>query len=903
MIAPNRSSSARLALATLLSAALVACGGAGNPGPAVASMVPPDAATDVTANSAVVASFRNQIDPATINATTFIVKQGPSRIAGAVSAAGVTASFQPSEPLAPGRQFTASLTGAKYLAGNGAVTPLVWTFTTAGVRVGLAPVLLGTAGNFAILAQTAMTNVPTSAITGDIAISPAAESYLAGFAQTDATGYATAPQVVGRIFAADQAAPTPGNLTAAVGDMGTAYTDAAGRPTPDFLELGTGAIGGLTLAPGLYKWTSGVTISADVTLAGNASDVWIFQTTGTLIQSAGTKVLLSGGAQAKNVFWQVADAVTLGTTAHFEGIILAQTAIALQTGATLHGRALAQTAVTLDQNTVTQPVPGADSTPPTVLSVSPVAKAAGVATAATASATFSKAMTAATLAGGFTLAAGGHPIAGTVTYAETTATFHPAAALPANTPVTATIAAGVKDLAGNALVASYAWTFTTGAVPDTTPPAVLSASPAGGATDVASSASISATFNEPMAASTLTAATFTVAAGGQAIAGSVAYAGNTATFQPAAALPAGTVVAASITAGARDLEGNGLAASYQWSFTTAALPAVTATSPGAHATGVAAYAAVVATFNKSIDPRTLTAATFTVSAPGGAAVAGAVSSSSLDRTATFRAAGAFAASTLFTARVAGGPSGVADLAGNRMARDFTWTFTSAAAHSSPAPVLLGTSGNYVILAETAITNVPTSRITGDVAISPAAESYVAGFTLTDATGYATATEVVGKVYAADQAAPTPINLTTAVKDMGTAYTDAATRPSPDFLELGTGAIGGMTLQPGLYKWAGTVGISSDLTLTGGANDVWIFQIAGDLALSGSTKVFLSGGALAKNVFWQVAGQATLGTTSHFEGILLSQTAINLRTAASMTGRALAQAAVVLDSNAVTQPAP
>ncbi len=218
-------------------------------------------------------------------------------------------------------------------------------------------------------------------------------------------------------------------------------------------------------------------------------------------------------------------------------------------------------------------------------------------------------------------------------------------------------------------------------------------------------------------------------------------------------------------------------------------------------------------------------------------------------------------------------------------------------------MLLGTSGNYVILAESAITNVPTSAITGDVAISPAAESYLAGFVLTDATGFATATEVVGKVYAADQAPPTPITLTTAISDMGTAYTDAAGRPSPDFLELGTGAIGGMTLQPGLYKWAGNVGISSDLTLMGNANDVWIFQISGNLAESAGTRIFLSGGALAKNVFWQVAGAATLGTTSHFEGILLSQTAILFQTGASMHGRALAQTAVVLDSNAVTQPAP
>ena len=225
----------------------------------------------------------------------------------------------------------------------------------------LAPVLLGTSGNFAILAKTAISTVPTSAVTGHMGLSPAAASFITGFTLVadPSNVFSTSTQVVGggQVFAANYAVPTPAKLTTAVLDMQTAYTDAAGRPTPDFLNLGSGNIGGLTLAPGLYSWGSAVTLPADVVISGGANDVWIFQMSGDLIMGAAKRVTLSGGAQAKNIFWQVAGQATIGTTAHFEGIILSQTAINLQTGATMNGRALAQTMVALDSATVTQPAP------------------------------------------------------------------------------------------------------------------------------------------------------------------------------------------------------------------------------------------------------------------------------------------------------------------------------------------------------------------------------------------------------------------------------------------------------------------------------------------------------------------------------------------------------------------
>ena len=222
----------------------------------------------------------------------------------------------------------------------------------------------------------------------------------------------------------------------------------------------------------------------------------------------------------------------------------------------------------------------------------------------------------------------------------------------------------------------------------------------------------------------------------------------------------------------------------------------------------------------------------------------------------------------------------------------------------PMPVDLGAAGNYVILAKSAISTVPSSAITGNLGLSPAAASFITGFSLVaDGTNvFSTSPQVTGQVFAADYAVPTPTNLTTAVSNMMTAYTDAAGR-APDYTELGAGNIGGMNLGTATYKWGTGVLIPTDLTLTGGPNDVWIFQIAGDLTQSSAAKITLAGGALAKNIFWQVFGIVDIGTTAHFEGVTLVQTAITLRTGASANGRLLAQTAVSLDQNAVTQPAP
>jgi hypothetical protein len=220
------------------------------------------------------------------------------------------------------------------------------------------PVNLGTADHFAILTKAGITTTGTTNIVGDMGVSPIAASAITGFSLArDASGnFATSPQVTGRVYASDYTPPTPAQLTVAVGDMGIAYNDAAGRVAAVIsTELGAGNIGGMTLAPGLYKWGSSLLISTDITLAGPACGVWIFQIAGDLTVQNGVQVIVAEGAMPKNIFWQVAGEVLLGTTSHFEGVVLGMTAIHLQTGASINGVLLSHTAVTLNANTIVKP--------------------------------------------------------------------------------------------------------------------------------------------------------------------------------------------------------------------------------------------------------------------------------------------------------------------------------------------------------------------------------------------------------------------------------------------------------------------------------------------------------------------------------------------------------------------
>lgn len=347
-------------LCTLAACAFSVDSDGSSPPPTVLSSVPSDGATGVALDGTVRATFSEAMDPPSVNEATFTLTSGDLVIAGSVLYADSTAVFRPSVDLQRGVTYTATIsTGANSDAGVALAAEYAWTFT--GDQFGGpggAPVNLRTAGTYAVLAVDSI--VGTGAIvTGNLGISPAVASSITGFAlMADlSTQFSTSLQVIGRVYAADYGAPTPTILSVAASDLRLAYAEAAGRTPTAPSEMGAGNIGGMALAPGVYRWSTGVSIPADITLIGGASDVWIFQITGTLNLEASRVVTLTGGALSKNVFWQVTGAVTLGAMARLEGIVLGAAAFTSGAGTTIHGRVLSQTAVTITGSSVVRPAP------------------------------------------------------------------------------------------------------------------------------------------------------------------------------------------------------------------------------------------------------------------------------------------------------------------------------------------------------------------------------------------------------------------------------------------------------------------------------------------------------------------------------------------------------------------
>mmetsp|Transcript_11441 Transcript_11441/g.27208 ORF Transcript_11441/g.27208 Transcript_11441/m.27208 type:complete len:249 (+) Transcript_11441:86-832(+) len=220
---------------------------------------------------------------------------------------------------------------------------------------------LGSAAKFAVLSKAGISTVPPSAITGDIGVSPISAAAITGFSlikHSDET-YSEAWQVTGKVYASDYTSPTPSEMTTAISDMETAYTNAAGRTTStetdeqSYVDVKAGLIGGTTFTPGVYTWGTDILFPTDIYINGGPTDVFIFQTSGSVKAGSGAKIILLGGALAKNIVWQVAGFVDAGTTSHLEGIFLVKSFASFKTKSTLNGQVFAQTAVTLDSTTIT----------------------------------------------------------------------------------------------------------------------------------------------------------------------------------------------------------------------------------------------------------------------------------------------------------------------------------------------------------------------------------------------------------------------------------------------------------------------------------------------------------------------------------------------------------------------
>jgi Ice-binding-like/Bacterial Ig-like domain len=528
-------------------------------------------------------------------------------------------------------------------------------------------------------------------------------------------------------------------------------------------------------------------------------------------------------------------------------------------------------------------------TPPTVTSVAPASGVAGVCPSTTVTAVFSVAMNPATIDGTtFTLTGPGTtPVAGAVSYdaSSNTATFTPSNALALSTVYTATITSGATDVYGIALASDFAWKFTTGSNPCVAP-TVISVTPPAGSIGICHNVVVTATFSEAMTPASINATTFTLTGPGTTpVTGVVTYAGSTAAFTPSSALALSTLYTATITTGAKDLFGNPLASNFVWSFTTSSnacsSPTVISVAPPNGASGICPSTLVVATFSEAMNPSTINTTTFTLTGPGATPVAGAVTYVVSSDVATFTPTNPLALNTLYTATIT---TGAQDLAGDPLAGDYVWSFTTSTV-ACQATVPLGTACSFGILGATpSITSSGPSVVTGDIGVWPA--SSIVGFP----PGTLTGTEFAGDAVAM-----------TAQGDLTTAYNYAAAAAGGAVL---TADIGGQTLAPGVYKTTSaqpSLGITGDLTLSG--NGVYIFQIVSTLTTAANnSQITLSNGATAQDVFWQVGSSATLGTTTTFEGTIMAQASISVDTGAILDGRALARTGTVtLLSNPVNVP--
>jgi hypothetical protein len=488
------------------------------------------------------------------------------------------------------------------------------------------------------------------------------------------------------------------------------------------------------------------------------------------------------------------------------------------------------------------------------------------------------------------------PIGGTVTYdaANHIAIFTPTGLLPAGTTITATITTGAKSAAEVPLASNFVWTFVTGAASDTTAPTVTSTNPPGLAVGVATNQKITASFSEPMDSATITGTTFTLTGpGATPVAGTVTYStiGAIATFTPANPLATGILFTATITTGATDLAGNPLAAAFVWTFTTGSgpdstAPTVTSTAPANAATSVFQNASINATFSKPMDPATLNITTFTLTGPGPTSIAGKITYDATNQIATFTPDSALAASSLFTAAIT---TGAKDLAGNPLATNFSWSFTTGSTNSL-LPIDLGAASSFEVLAQATVTNTGATVINGDLGLTPG--SAVTGFP-------------PGTVNGTIQIDNAPV--IAALASLMTAYGDAAGRSGPTTVAEN---LAGLTLTPGLYTSAATsfeiTGGNLTLDAQGDPNAVWIFQMpSSTLTLTTPTcDVNLINGAQFSNVFWQVGSSATIGAGCSMAGNILADTSITLDTGATLEGRALAGAvassgAVTLDTNSAS----
>jgi len=528
-------------------------------------------------------------------------------------------------------------------------------------------------------------------------------------------------------------------------------------------------------------------------------------------------------------------------------------------------------------------------------------------------------------------------IAGVVTYTDSTATFTASSKFADNTTFTARITTAAKDLIGNALQEDYVWTFSTGT---TILPVVIATNPLNNANVVALDKIVTATFSMPMDQATILTA-FTLKQGANAVAGTVTTVGSVASFTPTLALSPATVYTAKITMAAKNMDGSAIAKDTTWTFTTlnvytltviningtvtknpnlasynsganvvltaTPLAGYTFSSWSGDATGITNPLTVNMNTSKNITANfTLNSSNFTLNVTANNGSVTRNPDQLTYPTGTNVILTPIPNSGYIFDSWSGDASGslspvTINMNGNK---NVTANFIGGAG-SGPGIVNLGSAAFFTVLSKTGISTIGVTSITGNIGVSPAAATAITGFSLImDATNqFSTSLYVhAGNVYASDYTLSPPSKMTTAINDMQTAFTTGNGLTTTVIVGLGAGDVSGMTLAPGLYKWStGLLITNAGVTLSGGPNDTWVFQIAQGLTVANTAIIHLTGGAQAKNIFWITAKDAVIGSNVDFSGNILSQTLISLNTGAKVTGRLLAQSAVTLNTSTVVLP--
>ncbi|MBP6237901.1 MAG: Ig-like domain-containing protein [Saprospiraceae bacterium] len=845
--------------------------------PTVISTDPANNATNVSIDKTVTATFSVAMDPTTINTTSFTLYRGTTQVAGIVTYSGTTASFNPTVDLVSGAIYTATISNAaKNVAGISMVNNYVWTFTTA---IATPPTVISTdpASN--------ATNVAldkTVTATFSVAMDPTTIN------TTTFTLYRGTTQVVGIVTYSGTTAsfnPTADMVSGAI------YTATISNEVKNV--AGTSMVNN-------YVWTFTTAIATPPTVistdpASNATNVALGKTvTATFSVAMDPTTINSTTFTLYRGTTQVVGIVTYsGTTASFNPTAdLVSGAIYTAT----ISNAVKNVAGTSMVNNYVWTFTTAIATPPTVISTDPASNATNVALGKTVTATFSVAMDPTTInSTTFTLYRGTTQVTGIVTYSGTTASFNPTADLVSGAIYTATISNEVKNVAGTSMVNNYVWTFTTAIA---TPPTVISTDPASNATNVALGKTVTATFSVAMDPTTINSTTFTLYRGTTQVVGIVTYSGTTASFNPTADLVSGAIYTATISNAVKNVAGTSMVNNYVWTFTTEVVtpPTVVSTDPLNNETNVNLDKTVTATFSVPMDPNTINTVTFTLK-HGSTFVNGNVTYSG--STASFNPSANLLSGTTYTATIT---TGAKNMAGVSMTNNYVWSFTTKDP-AGPPVVELNSVARFGIIAGVGISNnAGFSQIRNmDVGISPGVRSSV--------TGFPPATIVNGDIYASDDVAPPGIaaTLSEAKQDLTNAYlfAEGASTPAPVTV---SGDIGGTTLTPGIYKTNSTLLIQSgDLTLDaqGDVNAVWIFQIASGFTTIGGAggNVILSGGAQAKNIFWQTGSSATVGDFTSFQGNILALTSITMNSGATATGRMLCinGAVVMTNTNFINKP--